>query len=415
MVTIDPSQTNIPIYILIYLSIFISSLFFIKKILWSIFDPLVLIIFSLSFNLATVLYFFESASLFVLCYFLFSYIIFIAILSTDRSKYLNVSTNHQMLDISSFKVTASLLVILILSILILFILSEIGFGALTGDVDSNTKVSITQNGFGIFKYLNYLVNLLIFPIIFHELLVKNRTTLALTLVAIYLIYNLLANFSKAGLLFLIFDISILFKYYNSDIKKYIIRFKYNIFWLGPVAVAPIIILFNSIMSERGVDFTYLLLERFIDTSGGSYQYFILNGKEAFNDIDFSQIILYYFDTILSVLRFKEWEPLSHMAFMTSFLTGVDNPGFGVNPYMFVDGHLLFGFFGFIYVAFLGLAIVKSRNFKGGSLLYYSLNKTLLFFIGDPNTAEAYIIGIIIFFLFFSIYFFANYRQKIYHL
>jgi hypothetical protein len=415
MVTIDPSQIDIPKYLFIYLSIFFATLFFTKKILWSIFDPLVLIIFSLSFNVATILYFIESISASVIFYVLFSYLIFILILRLDRSKYINVSVNDQMLDVSSFKITASLLVIIIFILLFSFILSKIGFGALTGDVDSGVKVSITQNGFGIFKYFNFLVNLLIFPIIFHELLVKNRTELALTLAAIYFIFSFVANFSKAGLLFLIFDISILFKYYDSDIKRQIIKFKYHIFWIGALAVVPIIFLFKTIISERGVDFTYLLLERFIDSGGGSFQYFILNGKEAFSDTDFSQIILYYFDTILSVLRFKEWEPLSHMAFMTSYLTGVDNPGFGVNPYIFVDGHLLFGSFGIFYVAAIGFAIIKSRSFKGGSVVYYSLNKTVLFFIGDPNTAQANMVGIILCILFFFIYFLANYKQKIYSL
>ena len=135
--------------------------------------------------------------------------------------------------------------------------------------------------------------------------------------------------------------------------------------------------------------------RFIATSSGSYSYFVLNGSQAFDSVSLANRLLLYFDNLLSPLRIKEWAPLGYMAEVVAFLTGAEMPGFGPNPYFFVDGHFLFGTLGgLIYCFGLGTLISYIRRLQTNTILFYVLVKLVFYLPVDPGIAQSTIVALL---------------------
>jgi hypothetical protein len=392
MVTIDPSSINLISYILIFILIFSLSIYFLRSVLWSSFDPLILSIFFVVFNVVCVIFFSDQVSLPDLIYVYGSYLLFLFILRLGPK--LNLNFQKSLFDDKFFSIIFSFIPVIFQVTFIFFVLNKIGFGTLTGEADASSKVYLTQDGDGIFKYVIYAANLTLIPIIFNLYFVHRQKWYVFFLIFLILASSFIANFSKSGLFFMIFDVAIMAKYYNISLSlKKLSKSKLiaSIFVIG----IPVFLLISQGANERGVSINYLVVERFIDTGGGTYQYFILGGKRYLEDFDFLQKIYFYFDNILSILRFKSWEPLSYIAYMSNEFTGKAIPGFGANPYLFLDGHFLLGYFGFFYVALLAVLINLARSIKTNPVVFYILNKLALFTIGDPNTMQAFLFSVLL--------------------
>jgi hypothetical protein len=84
------------------------------------------------------------------------------------------------------------------------------------------------------------------------------------------------------------------------------------------------------------------------------------------------------------------------------VTGVALPGFGANPYLFFDGHFLFGWGGIGYCLLLGWLIALIRSLRINLIAFYVLVKLALYLPVDPGIAMSAIVSLILIvpFLFF---------------
>jgi hypothetical protein len=95
------------------------------------------------------------------------------------------------------------------------------------------------------------------------------------------------------------------------------------------------------------------------------------------------------------LRFKAWAPLSYSGMVSTYLTGVELPGFGANPYPFVNGHFLFGWGGVVYCFGVGALLSYARTRRTDLLTFYILNQAAIVFVADPGITQAYVVALLV--------------------
>jgi hypothetical protein len=78
------------------------------------------------------------------------------------------------------------------------------------------------------------------------------------------------------------------------------------------------------------------------------------------------------------------------------LTGSYMPGFGANPYLFLDGHFLFGWLGVIYCFFVGVSIAYARSLSKNILVFFIAVKFTTYFVTDPAIAQAQFISLLVY-------------------
>ncbi|MGK5094021.1 hypothetical protein WDW89_18660 [Deltaproteobacteria bacterium TL4] len=211
----------------------------------------------------------------------------------------------------------------------------------------------------------------------------------------FLLTSLIFGFSKSGLVFMLFDLGILIFYYQKALKISFFSMK-NVSLLAILGGLPALITLQIISTKYGTSILELVVQRFLVTGGGTYGYFTLEGYKFFNNISFIEKLAYYFDTLLSSFRLKQWEEMSHMARMIYHLTGLNAPGFGANPYLFVDSHFLFGWFGILYCYFVGLLISFTRSLNINFIFFYIFVNMSMLMVADPAIAQAQIVAMSLF-------------------
>ena len=124
-------------------------------------------------------------------------------------------------------------------------------------------------------------------------------------------------------------------------------------------------------------------------------YFLLDGSNAFIHTGLPERLGLFFDTLLSSLRFKAWAPLSYSGIVSTYITGVELPGFGTNPYPFVAGHFLFGWGGILYCFGVGALLSFVRTRRMNLLAFYAANQGAIVFVTDPGITQAQIIAMLV--------------------
>jgi hypothetical protein len=278
-----------------------------------------------------------------------------------------------------------------------FMFKQIGFGILTGSVNPDLiKVSLTQDGMGIFRHIGVAGELLFIPLVAHAFFTYKMRRLAAACVVFFALKFLVFPMSKSGLVFLVFDLGILMHFYEVKFNYTILKTK-KLMLIALAGLIPAFIVLANISSTYGVTIPAMLVERLIVTGYGTYQYFLSGGMFLFENLSILEKINYYFDTILSMLKIKEWEEMSYMAQMEYQLTGSYMPGFGANPYLFLDGHFLFGWLGVIYCYAMGAFIAFARSSTANILIFYILVKMSAHFVVDPAIAQAQSFALLLYF------------------
>jgi hypothetical protein len=275
-----------------------------------------------------------------------------------------------------------------------FLASQIGLGIFGGANPDQAKVTVTQGGYGVFRHLYVAANLFYLPLLVHSYIVFRRRTVVVLGVLLFLVQNIVFNFSKSGFVFVIFDLGLLAQFYQQALGRRILSIRAA----GAVALVgfvPAMLVLSVVAALSGVSVLQMVLSRLAATGSGTYMYFLLDGSDAFFRLDVVSRLSLFFDALLSSLRIKPWAPLSFSGMVSTHLTGVELPGFGANPFPFVAGHFLFGWWGVVYCFGVGAFLSFARTRRADLLTFYILNQGAIVFVADPGITQAYIIALLV--------------------
>jgi hypothetical protein len=213
-------------------------------------------------------------------------------------------------------------------------------------------------------------------------------------VLLFLVQNVVFNFSKSGFVFAIFDLGIIAHFYQGALRRKLLSFRL----VGTVALLgllPAVLVLTVVSAASGASPLQMVITRLAATGSGTYMYFLLDGSDALIRMGLTERLGLYFDTLLSALRFKAWAPLSYSGIVSTYITGVELPGFGTNPYPFVAGHFLFGWGGIFYCFGVGALLSFVRTRRTNLLVFYVANQAGIVFVTDPGITQAQIVALIV--------------------
>jgi hypothetical protein len=366
-----------------------------RRLLWSVADPLLLVFLNMGLNVAIVVVLAGAGQESVIAYVLVGFVAFLAGLHTFRG---NRDDPGTVSVLRAPGRTATLLLLATAAAFYLvydaFLMSQIGLGIFSGANPDSAKVTLTQGGNGLFRHLYVAANLFYLPLLVHSYVVYRRRFVLVLGVLLFLIQNVVFNFSKSGFVFVIFDLALIARFYESALGKRVLSLRVAA-TVALVGLVPAILVLGVISTLSGVSIPAMVLTRLAATGSGTYMYFVLDGANAFHGIDFISRAGLFFDVLLSSLRFKAWAPLSYSGMVSTYLTGVELPGFGANPYPFVNGHFLFGWGGVVYCFGVGALLSYARTRRTDLLTFYILNQAAIVFVADPGITQAYVVALLV--------------------
>ncbi len=400
---IDTESLHILLYISIYAIAFLFGLIILRKQIWNLFDPLILMLFNVSFNVANVVYFgLNGETQYQFIWFVIvAYVFFLLGLNANFINRIRIGIRKSPPRSSAYIGPTRSVTIYIFLVTMLFniastafVFYNVGFAIITNEISPDVKATMTLDHFGIFKYISWAGATLLIPVIAHAFYIHKLKLITYIGIAWFLVTSFLFNFSKAGFFFLMFDIGIVLYYFDKKLGYKIISYK-KLMMFGLLGLIPAYFALSYYRDTTGNSIAMILLDRFIDNGGGTYNYFVHDGWRAFEGWDFTKRIIYYFDTILSVFRFKSWEGLTLINVVQEYVTGNYVLGMGQNPFLFFDGHFLFGWFGIFYAFAIGLLINYVRNLNVNIIFFYFLIKAVFPIVGDPDMTQAYIVSMVL--------------------
>ncbi len=365
--------------------------------MWNIFDPLWRTLLFVSINVSEVLFYCQPGS-WETIYVVAAYTMFL--IGFNVGWYLRRGTTQKAARIEfrgpGPKMTAVLLSLAATLVLIYdgFVTWRIGPGLLSGIDPDTIKVTVTQGGFGIFKYLVIVGGMLLLPLLVQAYVIHRLYVVTALGLIIYLFHYFLFGFSKTGLFLIAFDFGIIAHYYQISIGRSLLR-KGFILVAMAIGAIPAYAALRLAASARGITPGTMLLHSLVGLGSGSYMYFCLGGVGAFEDLTYPKKLAFFFDNLLSPLRLKEWEPVPYGAFIEEYLTGGGTPGFGATPFLFQSGYLLLGWGGILYCFGLGVAISVVRSLKTDLITFFVLVNVVLYAVGDPGTAQSAVVAFLI--------------------
>jgi hypothetical protein len=394
------AQASLLGYSGIFILLFALQVIYLKDRIWNLFDPLLLILMNISLNAAIVLFMFVNGQVdySIAIYILFGTCFFCLGMNSKRLRIGPPCAKPNKAIGFSPKVTVVCLLVSLFyqTITMIFTFKQIGFGILTGSVNPDIiKVSLTQGGMGIFRHIGSAGELLFLPLIAHAFFTYKMRRLAFACIVYYVLKSMLFPMSKSGLVLIVFDFGILMHFYKIKFNYIILKTR-KVLFVALIGVFPSLIVLYNLSSRYEMSISQMIVERFIVTGYGTYQYFILGGMNFFENLSVLDRFNYYFDTILSMLKIKEWGEMSYVAQMGYQLTGVAIPGYGANPYIFLDGHFLFGWIGILYCYTVGALIACARSSNTNIILFYILVKMSAFLVTDPAIAQSLSVALMLY-------------------
>src|SRR5687768_16348875 len=365
-----------------------------RRLLWNPADPLLLVFLNVAINVAIVVVLADARHTDTIGFVVAGFVALLAGLHTFRGRV----PRNGIPELRGPGRTATLLLLGTAAAFYLvydaFIVRQLGFGVFAGESPDRAKVTVTQGGFGLFRHLYVAANLFYLPLLVHSFVVYRRKAVLVFGVLLFLVQNVVFNFSKAGFVFVIFDLGLLAYFYQAALGRRVLSFRMAAA-AAFVGLGPALLVMGLAAGFAGVSVLQMIVTRLAATGSGTYMYFLLDGSEAFRGIDFPSRFSLFFDALLSSLRLKPWAPLSFSGMVSTHLTGVELPGFGANPYPFVAGHFLFGWGGILYCFAFGAFISYVRTRRTNLLTFYLANQGALVFVADPGITQAYIIALIV--------------------
>jgi len=365
-----------------------------RRILWNPADPLLFVFLNVALNVAIVVVLADARHSDTIGFVVGGFIAFLAGLHCFRQRRWRAGLS----EMRAPGRTATLLLLGAAAVFYVvydaFIVSQLGLGVFAGTSPDLAKVTVTQGGFGLFRHLYVAANLFYLPLLVHSFAVYRRKGVLVFGVLLFLVQNIVFNFSKAGFVLVIFDLGLLAAFYQAALGRSILSFRMAA-TAALVGLGPALLVISIAATFARVSVLQLILTRLAATGSGTYMYFLLDGAEAFRGLGFTSRFTLFFDTLLSSLRLKPWAPLSFSGMVSTHLTGVELPGFGANPYPFVAGHFLFGWGGIAYCFAVGALLSYVRTRRTNLLAFYVANQGALVFVADPGITQAYIVALLV--------------------
>ncbi|MFL5618863.1 MAG: hypothetical protein ACJ79A_10805 [Gemmatimonadaceae bacterium] len=365
------------------------------RLLWNVADPLLLVFVNVGLNVAIVVVLADARQESAIAYVLAGFVAFLAGLHTFRSRR---RADEIAPALRAPGRGATLLLLGTAAALYLvydaFIISQVGIGVFGSENPDIAKVTVTQGGYGVFRHLYVAANLFYLPLLVHSFVVYRRRSVLVFGALLFLIQNLVFNFSKAGFVFAIFDLGLLAQFYQNALGKRVLSLRLAGL-VALVGLVPALLVLGVVSALSGVSILQMVLTRLAATGSGTYMYFVLDGSAAFYHMELPARLVLFFDVLLSSLRLKPWAPLSFPGMVSTHLTGVELPGFGANPYPFVAGHFLFGWGGVLYCFGVGALLSFARTRRANLLVFYIMNQSVLVFVADPGITQAYVIALLV--------------------
>ena len=365
-----------------------------RRLLWNPADPLLLVLLNVAQNVAIVVVLADARHTDAIWFVVAGFVAFLAGLHTFRAR----EPGDGLREMRAPGRAATLLLLGTAAAFYIvydaFIVSQLGLGIFAGANPDRAKVTVTQGGLGLFRHLYVAANLFYLPLLVHSYVVYRRKFVLVFGVLLFLVQNVLFTFSKAGFVFVIFDLGLLAYFYQAALGRRVLSFKMAA-TAALLGLIPALLVTSVAAAFGGISVLQLILRRLAATGSGTYMYFVLDGSEAFRGIEFTSRLALFFDTLLSSLRLKAWAPLSFSGMVSTHLTGVELPGFGANPYPFVAGHFLLGWGGILYCFGIAALLSYVRTRRTNLLTFYVANQSALVLIADPGITQAHIVALIV--------------------
>jgi hypothetical protein len=382
-------------FLSVVLLCFGAGALFLRRHIWNPFDPLLLALLNVAFNVTIVVVF--GTSLASVAYVGLGFVAFLLGVRFGGGRpHYSDSTAAGPLRGPSRSATIALLgtVVLFMAVHTAFLISRVGFG-IFGDINPDlVKVTVTQGGMGIFRHFSTAAGLLFIPVLAHAYLVHRMRFVFWAGALWFVSQAIVFRFSKAGFFFLIFDLGILMYFYLRATGRKILSPRF-VLVTALAGLVPALIVLAVVSAQYNTTIPQMVLDRLVATGGGNYLYFVQEGADGLRALPLGERLLLFVDNLLSPLRLKEWAPLGYMALLVYNGTGVYMPGFGPNPYLFLDGHFLLGWGGILYCAAVGLAVARVRSLKINVIGFYLMVKLVFTWIVDPGIAFSHMIALLV--------------------
>lgn len=265
-------------------------------------------------------------------------------------------------------------------LLTVYIVSNIIIGyskgfALLSDTPTESKIANFQEGFGLFRKINWSTGTFVTTALFYMVLVKKRTIdLFFLLISIFLS---LLDGSKSALLSVVISIGIVFYHPVFSDKRVLLR-KFQCYL--PLVFVGVFGIFFAVLAKEndGIDETIFAFVRRLLYSADSILYFYLPVNVAYFD---SYSSWDYLSRIINpILGFLRLQPYNE-ALGNIMVENLRSPGststvtVGPNTPFYMDGRIYFYYWGaFPYSMFVGYTYAMIRNY------YFSITSSSAFYL-----------------------------------
>ena len=394
--TLLPNLVEIGLWLaLVAMLCFLISIAVSRRLLWNVADPLLLVFLNVGLNVAIVVVLADAGGESTIAYVLTGFGAFLVGLHSFRER---SETTGALPTLRAPGRAATLILLGTAAAFYLvydaFLVSQLGLGIFGSGNPDIAKVTVTQGGYGLFRHLYVAANLFYLPLLVHSFVVYRRRSVLLFGALLFLVQNVVFNFSKSGFVFAIFDLGLLAQFYHVALGKRVLSLRLAAL-IALVGLVPAVLVLSVVTALAGVSIPQMVLTRLAATGSGTYMYFVLEGSAAFHHTEFVPRLGLFFDVLLSSLRLKAWAPLSYQGIVSTYITGVELPGFGANPFPFVVGHFLFGWGGVLYCFAVGAFLSYARTRRTNLLAFYLLNQSAIVFVSDPSIAQSYVIAMLV--------------------
>jgi oligosaccharide repeat unit polymerase len=368
----------------------IINLFFLRKHLFGIFDPWVIVFIEQTTILGVLAYYTWGGKMLPehFVYVLFGYLFLILGMHTFYKKRFWPLRSSTLLSSASLPVAISILLcITVANVLVIYYL--LGAQAFYRAGRNITLYSTLGRGGGLFYYLN--TGLMIFlPVLAMKalLMYKHKRLAYFSLFVLAMV--MLGLGGKGGFLRLLFAYGVSMYYLNRHSKKSVEMSKTA--WVV-VVILGVTVLFSFVgVAEMGYESSAIraFAKRMMNNAAGPFYYFVRHSYLGFSGLN---VLSYHFSQITPYLGFRDLEAIYLGVNLTLRSDeAVGTPGYGPVPSLYVIGHIAWGYAGVFYCFVLGaiLSFIRYR-LKASFIVYVILNLLAVSLLSDGTLMPLYVL------------------------
>lgn len=368
------------------------NLFFLRRHLFSIFDPWIMVFINQTIILGALAYYTWAGEMLPehFGYVLVGYLFLVLGMRVFCKKGFKPFRTRSLLSRTTLPIAIAILVcILIANNLTIYY--RLGIPALRSGARTITLYSTLGRGGGVFLYLNQGLFILLPVLAMKALLSYKQKGLAyLTLFVVTMV--LAASGGKSAFLGLFFAFG-MSQFYLGRHKKAPVKIP-KIAWVF-LAILGVVIMYSFVnVVGAGYESSVLraFIKRMINTAAGPYYYFIRKSYLWFSGLN---LLSYHSSQITPYLGVRDLDAINLGVNLTLYSEGFGTPGFGPNPTLYVIGHIAWGYWGVFYCFILGMILSFVRyRVKAGFIVYVILNLWVDSLLVDGTLMPIYLVDVL---------------------